>query len=610
MPETPATLSRRRDPESRAVVIQTEYPSRIRRRIAIVRYPLWALVILLTVRFWHLQVVRGEEFGGLARDNYLQTERRRAPRGLVVDREGQVLARSEPSFTLLADESGVRQLEEIGRLAVPESGRVDLEARASRGPAVVRTRINFAEAAFFEARRRELTGVRVEFVPARDYPLGKATAHLLGYVGEVTASQLLLEEFVASASGDLVGQDGVERVYNGVLVGSDGYLDQVVDSRQRVLVPGGLRRTESVRGETLQISVIGALQEAAHRAFGAERGAFVALDIRTGAVLGLASYPSEDPAEFRGNAGKFRAMLADPATPLLNRAVQGRYPPGSSFKLVTAAAALGEGVIDAETRYRCNGSARVAGRTFRCHRAQGHGPLNLREAISKSCNVFFYRLSEALDVDVIAAYARAFGLGTPTGVDLRNEAGGLVPTRDWKRRVTGERWYASETASVAVGQGAVSVTPIQMARVAAAVASFGRLPSPRLVVPEPSGRVEGLEREHFGLIREGMLDAVASGTAWRARVRDVAVAGKTGTAQVASADAVATENEDRPYELRTHAWFIGFAPFDDPEIAVAVIVEHGGAGGAAAAPIGGEILRVFLETFADPTVMGGDGGGS
>ena len=591
-------------------MIHVERFSRIRRRLTMARYPLWAFVILLTVRFWELQIVRGEEFSSLARDNYLQTERRRAPRGLVVDRGGRVLARSEPSFTLLADEAGLRQLEDLGLLAVDDDDRAGLEARAARGPAVVRSGIPFAEAAFFEARRRELPGVRVEFVPARDYPLGQATAHLLGYVGEVTAAQLLLEEFVTAASGDLVGQDGIERVYNATLLGSDGYLDRVVDSRQRVLVSGGLRRTEPIRGETLQISVIGALQDAAHRAFGDQRGAFVALDVRTGEVLGLGSYPAENPDEFRGDAGKFREMLADPATPLLNRAVQGRYPPGSSFKLVTAAAGLAEGVVGPETRYTCNGRTRVAGRTFRCHRAQGHGAVTLREAISKSCNVFFYRLSEALDVDVIASYARAFGLGEPTGVDLRNESSGLVPTREWKRRVMGERWYASETASVSVGQGAVSVTPIQMARLVAAVASRGSMPRPRFVGMEPGGQVGGVMPEHFEVIRDGMRDAVVSGTAWRARIPVAEVAGKTGTAQVASASAVAANNEDRPYELRTHAWFVGFAPFDEPEIAVAVVVEHGGAGGAAAAPIGGEILRTFFDDPAETRVAGGMGGGS
>ena len=589
-------------------VVQGEYLSRIRRRLAIARYPLWAFVILLTVRFWQLQIVRGEEFSDLARGNYLQTERRRAPRGLVVDRHGEVLARSEPSFALLADESGLGQLEAMGLLLVDEEDRADLEARVARGPAVVRSGIAFSDAAFFEARRRELPGVRVEFVPARNYPLGEATAHLLGYVGQVTAAQLLLEEFVTAASGDLVGQDGIERAYHGILVGSDGYLDRVVDSRQRVLVSGGLRRTEPVRGDTLQISVIGAIQEAAHRAFADRRGAFVALDVRTGEVLGLGSYPAESPEEFRRDAEKFREMLADTAAPLLNRAIQGTYPPGSSFKLVTAAAALAEGAVGPETRYRCNGSARIAGRTFQCHRAQGHGALTLREAISESCNVFFYRLAEALDVDVIASYARAFGLGEPTGVDLRNESSGLVPTREWKRRVTGERWYASETASVALGQGAVSVTPIQMARLTAAVASFGMVPTPRLVGSAPAGQMDRVLREHFKLIRDGMRDAVVSGTAWRARIPSAPVAGKTGTAQVASANVVAADNEDRPYELRTHAWFVGFAPFDDPQVAVAVVVEHGGAGGAAAAPIGGEILRTFFDGSPDVRVVGGPGG--
>ena len=210
-------------------------------------------------------------------------------------------------------------------------------------------------------------------------------------------------------------------------------------------------------------------------------------------------------------------------------------------------------------------------------------------------------------MDVIASYARAFGLGSPTGVDLRNESSGLVPTREWKRRVTGERWYASETASVSVGQGAVSVTPIQMVRLVAAIASGGNIPTPRLVGPEPGAQVGGVMPEHFEVIRDGMRDAVVSGTAWRARIPSAEVAGKTGTAQVASANLVAADNEDRPYELRTHAWFVGFAPFDEPEIAVAVVVEHGGAGGAAAAPIGGEILRTFFEDSVEARVVGGGG---
>lgn len=577
-------------------MIGTGDPARARRRLLWMRYPLWAVMLVLAFRFWNLQVVRGAEFAEIAQDNYLRTERRRAPRGLVLDRQGRVLAESEPSFALLADSEGLRQLARIGQLSVGEEDLPELRARAARGRAVVRSKMEFADAAFFEARRRELTGVRVDFVPARRYPLGPATAHLLGHVGEVTEAQLLLEEFVSAAAGDLVGQAGVERVYNPVLIGSDGYLDQVVDSRQRILVEGGLRHREPVRGATLQLGVSGALQEAAHTAFGDQSGAFVALEIRTGIVLGLGSYPAPDPGESWGDRRVFRALRTDPRSPLLNRAVQGRYPPGSSFKLVTAAAALGEGVVDGSTRLTCRGRTRVAGRTFRCHRAAGHGNLSLREAIAKSCNVYFYRLAELLDVDGIGRYAREFGLGQRTGVDLLHEASGLVPTREWKRRVTGERWYASETASVAVGQGAVQVTPVQMARLVAGIASSGALPAPRLVTPEQPVRVAGVEPRHYELIRAGMRDAVLSGTAWRARVPGFEAAGKTGTAQVASAERVAPDNEDRVFELRTHAWFVGFAPFEAPEIAVAVVVEHGGAGGAAAAPIARAILAAWRVT--------------
>ena len=574
-------------------MLTPDFQDRIQGRLLFLRYPLWLAVIILLLRFWNLQVVRGGEFAAIAEDNHLHTERRRAPRGLILDRHGEVLADNEPSFALLADTEGLRQLERIGQLPALDPAELrTLRLRAERGPTAVRSDLTFSEVAWFEARRGELDGVRVDFVPARRYPHGAATAHLLGHVGEVTRAQLLLEEFVDAAAGDLVGQSGVERFHNRLLRGSDGYVDWVVDSRQRVLVESGLRRTEPTRGATLRLGVSGAVQAAARKAFAEESGAFAAIHVRTGEVLGLASYPAHDPREFRRDSQVFRSLKADGRSPLLNRAVQGVYPPGSTFKLVTAAAALGEGVASQDTRITCRGRARVAGRTFRCHRAEGHGTLSLRQAIAKSCNVFFYRLTDRLDVDVIAAWAERFGLGERTGLDFPNEVRGLVPTRSWKQRVYGERWYASETASVAVGQGAVQVTPIQMARLVSGVAS-GWLPSPGLVRGGEPRRISELDAEQLALIRGGMRDAVEGGTAWRARLPRFAVAGKTGTAQVAAASRVARNNADRPRELRTHAWFVGFAPFEAPEIAVAVVVEHGGAGGAAAAPVGRAILEAW-----------------
>lgn len=566
----------------------------VRQRLLWLRLPMIGLALVLVLRFWNLQIVRGDEFAEIARENYLRDERLRAPRGLIVDRDGRVLADNEPSFALVADSRGLDRLEEIGALhSLEEEERAKLRTDVVRGPTPVRTRMGFDEMVYFEARRRDLSGVRVDFGVARVYPLGPATAHLLGYAAEVTAPQLLLEEFVWASAGDIVGQTGVERQFNSVLAGRDGRRAQIVDSRQRILGADDVRGAAPVRGETLQLNVSAPLHEAAQQAFGDEAGAFVALDVRTGAVLGLGSYPAEDPARFRADPELFRALTRHSRTPLLNRAIQGGFPPGSSFKLISAAAALAEGVVDADRKITCNGRTRVAGRTFRCHRAQGHGAIALREAISKSCNVFFYRIAAEMDVDVLASWARAFGLGERTGLDLRGETAGLIPTTEWKRRVYRERWYPSETASVVVGQGAVSVTPLQMARVAAAIASSGELVTPRLVSTAPSRRMSGIAPEHFALIREGMREAVVSGTAWRVRIPGFEAAGKTGTAQVASATRVAPDNEDRPWEFRTHAWFVGFAPFDDPEIAVAVLVQHGGAGGAAAAPIGREILAAW-----------------
>ncbi len=566
---------------------------RIASRLLFARGVFWVAMVLLVVRFWSLQVARGEEFVERARSNYVATERTRAPRGLVVDRRGVVLAESRPFFRLTAGTEGLDQLEAIGHLDVSPEERAALRRQAARQPAVVRP-LTFEAASWYMARRRELPDVRVDFVPVRVYPMGAATAHLLGHVGEVTGAQLLLEEFAGSRAGDQVGQDGVERMYNEVLAGQDGRIQSVVDSRQRVLVPGGISRVEPVRGRRLTLSAEAAIQRAGHEAFGSESGAFVALDLKTGGVLGLGSFPAFDAGPERA-PGVWRALLNNPMNPLLNRATQGKYPPGSTFKLITAAAALGEGVADASTRFTCRGRARVAGRTFACHRESGHGSVSLVEALKESCNVFFYRLSQRLDVDVLARYARAFGLGAATGVDLTNETTGLVPSRDWKRRVHDEPWYASETASLSVGQGPLEVTPMQMARLAAAVATSGTLFQPRLVGVAPSGRVTGLAPERFALIREGMRAAVEDGTARRAALEGVQVSGKTGTAQVAGLSRIARDNADRPRELRTHAWFVGFAPHDDPEIAVAAIVEHSGGGGVFAAPVARAVFDAWFQ---------------
>jgi penicillin-binding protein 2 len=578
------------------------------------------LFVGLCARYWQLQIVRAPTYQESARSNHVRHIPERAPRGLVLDRSGQILAENRPSFNLTMERRNWDEAVMGGLLELLSFSNAELEElvkqrdRASGAtPVLVKEDIPLEEVALVESRQLELPGAMIQFVPRRFYPLGSLAAHALGYVGRITEDQLGQARFDGAIANEYVGQSGIELDYNLELMGQNGVQVVVVNShgrRERIL-----EERPPLWGNSVQLSLDLELQQVTEEAFEDKAGAAVVLDPRNGEVMALASFPSFDPNFFSGrfDADEWQAVVHDEDHRLQNRALQGRYAPGSVFKLILAAAALEEEKISPATRLYCGGGVRLYNKWFPCHRGSGHGFVDLHKAIVESCNTYFYQIGVELKIETIARYAREFGLGSPTGVDLPFEVSGLVPDPDWKRQARQEPWYAGETVSVAVGQGSVLVTAMQMAQIAAIVGSSGEVfrphvflrplpageladPAPTTSAGEPIRRV-ALDDSTWRVLQQAMWGVVnEGGTGWRARVSGVGVSGKTGTAQVASmSNLTEREDEDRPQHLRNHAWFVGYAPQDSPKLALAVLVEHGGQGGRAAAPIAQKIFQAYFE---------------
>jgi penicillin-binding protein 2 len=582
----------------------------VQTRLTVLQYLVLGALCLLAIQFWYLQVLRGRHFRQLAENNRRRLVPIEAPRGPLLDRNGHVLVENRASFSVVVTPEHAEDLDlTVERLArILGTGEGHIRERLARRdvpfrPVVVKTDASLADVAALEARRYELPEVGVEVVPLRSYPLGAAAAHSLGRVGEVTDRQLHSPEFADLAPGDLVGQAGVEWQYNRSLMGEDGYRRLIVNSR-------GVEVAETERrlpkdGPSLTLTLDTDLQRELEEAFRGLSGSAVVLDPRTGEILAMTSTPGYDPNLFSTGVEPetWTQLSTDPETPLMNRVIQGQYAPGSLFKVVMATAALEEGLITPQTTFYCPGYLSVYGNVFRCHKASGHGIVNLKRAIQQSCNVYFYELGVRLEIERIARWARRLGLGAPTGVDLPHEAGGLVPSPEWKERVHGTKWYAGETVSVAIGQGQVTVTPLQVARLAAFVAT-GRLPRPHLVravggvpVPVAPSLDPGVHAATLAALRAGMRAVVEEqGTGWRARIPGVVVCGKTGSAQVVAHAVLAR----RPgsVAMQPHGWFMAFAPAEDPRVALAILVEHGGSGGGSAAPVAQRVLSRFFHVKA------------
>ena len=576
----------------------------------------------LAISFWFLQIVEHAKYEELAENNHQRTLALRAPRGILYDRNGAVLVENRHSFTISIVREHTKDLDRTIRMLSEVAGLNADDVRAivarhrtepSYRPIVVVEDASLAQVAAITARRLEfeLPDVVVEEVPTRKYPEESVAAHLFGYVGEVSDAMVEADENLKS--GDLVGQAGIEKIYNPLLMGRDGAKVVVVNSLGREIRT--LQEVAPTEGKRLQLTVDSDIQKAVDDGFKVARearltnaGAAIVLDPNTGEILAYASEPAFDPNAFAAGIDRatWASLTSDEQRPLNDRALQGRYSPGSTFKMAVAFAALEEGVITPDFRVNCGGGANFYGHFFKCWRKGGHGSIDLRHAIEQSCDVFFYTVADKVGVDNINKWATRLGLGVKSGIDLPNEVEGLVPSTEWKRLHTKEqKWYAGETISVGIGQGAVSVTPVSMAVYMATLANGGTRVTPHLLkavddgsgwktvpAPKPQSQVQ-LDPDKLQAIRDGMWMVVnAAGTGGRARVPMMDVAGKTGSAQVISnAGRVAAARSGK--DLRDNGWFVFFAPRDKPEIAGVVFLEHG-IHGANAARVAHHILDTFF----------------
>lgn len=571
----------------------------------------------LGTRLFFLQVVAGERYSFLSENNRVRIKRVAGTRGMIYDRSGQLLVDSRPSFDLIfvPEDSGdpratlrslarYLQRDESELLAVFEQGK----GRSAFDEMVLGRDVDWSTVVAVETHQLELPGVSLRVRPRRSYADGPMAAHVLGYLGEINQKQLNVLREKGYVIGDEIGQYGLERRWEDLLRGQSGGEQVEVDALgRRVRV---LHEVSDVPGYTVHLTLDREMQAAAYEALKGKEGTLVAIDIRSGGVLALASTPAFDPNVFaRGiKSEEWSGLIKDQLRPLSNRAIQGQFPPGSTFKIIMAIAALEEGVVNPDSFIQDPGFFPFGNRSFRDWKQGGHGAVNLHRAIVESCDTYFYQLGPKLGVDRIAKWSRAFGLGEKTGIALDDEKGGIIPDTEWKRKRFRQPWFPGETISVAIGQGYVTVTPLQLANMMAAVANGGKLFRPYLV-----SKVESLDgatvREYapelmrtipmkpdtVQRVQKALADVVhgAGGTGGAARSPLVSVAGKTGTAQVIEMKGAYIKSEQLSYHNRDHAWFVAYGPVENPQVALAILVEHGGHGGAAAAPIAKKVFETY-----------------
>jgi penicillin-binding protein 2 len=571
-------------------------------RLALVSYLSVALVVTLLVGFWKLQVVQSGHFADLAERNRIRYIPIIAPRGAMLDREGRVLVDSYPSFSilLLRDEpklleKSLPQVEE-GLGITKEDLQQQLEAAKLEPkfqPIVIKPAASQGDIAFVESHRADLPVLELMMVQRRRYPHADMLASAIGYVGEVSVQDMEKSDG-HYRPGDIVGKAGLEHEYNETLEGTDGMRRVVVNSVGKAMRT--LEDVEALPGKPIQLTIDYDLQAIAETDFANKEGALIAMDARTGEVLAMVSRPTFDPNDFavRIPSSEWAHLNTDPQTPLLNRAIQAQLAPGSVFKVVMATAMLESKAIPANYTVYCPGYATFYGRVFHCDHT--HGEVDLHKGIVASCDVYFYNVGKLLGIDRISTYASGLGLGQRTGIDLPGEEPGLVPSEEWSQRVNHHKWYPGSTISVAIGQGAVTATPVQLARMIAAIANGGTLIQPHFLKNATDLKVRSfpLSQDTVEQVTDGMWGVVNEPdgtTSGQVKLQNIDFSGKTGTAQVESFDL----QHKLGKKLKENGWFVGFAPRRNPEIIVAALVQSGGWGSTSAAPIVRDVVKAYYD---------------
>jgi penicillin-binding protein 2 len=605
-------------------------------RATLLSYIITAAFGLVLARLWYLQVYKGETLHNYSIQNRLRKEVVWAPRGLIYSRDDQLIVDNIPRFDailtpqfLMEKEATLEKLAKILGMDI-DSIRSILKKNSNQAtyrPIIIKKNITFEELAKIESHNADLPGVSVDIFISREYRDKEVGAHLLGYISEISQTQLPKfkeRDKIDYRLGDFIGQFGVEEQLDRYLRGENGHEFVEVDARGRRKryintdnLFKGIEDEKPVSGLNVKLTIDRDMQIAGYKALEGKVGGVIALDVNSGEVLTMVSRPSFDPSQFsRGLTPEYwRSLVMNKQHPLRDRNIQEHFSPGSTFKVFTGIAAFEEGEIDERTEVFCNGSYRLGRKVYHCWKKEGHGATNLVKAIRESCNVYFQKAANRMDIDTISKYSKAFGLGVKTGISLPREVAGLMPTKEWKKKRYGQEWQPGETLSCSIGQSYVLASTIQLALSYAAIANGGKIYRPYVVkdiydingellktfTPEVTSKIELKNPKTLALIREGLYQVVNNpkGTAFGKRGQGILMAGKSGTSQVvrASADKVYQKCQNMEYEQRHHGLFVAFAPYDNPKIAVATIIEHGCSGSGAAAPVVEAVVTEYMKKY-------------
>ena len=574
------------------------------KKFFVISYVVIIVFLFLVLRLWQLQVLQGDEYRKLSESNRLRIVNIPAPRGIIFDRNGIPLVKNSPYYfaSVIPDEFDKRKIHLLAKvLSIPEEEIIDKLNKPGLSPFIpvqLKQGLSFNDIAYIEARRSDFPGLIIETEITRDYIYGDIGSHLIGYLGKLSPSQAGNPAFQDVNPDTFIGQWGVEKLFDRSLRGTPGKRIIEVNALGREIRL--LQENPPLKGQDITLSMDINLQKEAEKAFGERAGALVAVEPNTGEILAMVSKPSFDPNLFtRGiSSEKWLDILRDKKNPMLNRTFQSQYPPGSTFKIITAIAGLEEGVITPDTKVDCKGGINYGRWRFGCWLRSGHGLVSLHRALVESCDVYFYEVGKRLGIDRIFHYATLFGLGEKTGIRLGQEKQGLIPNAKWKLETKKQPWFLGETFNAAIGQGYVAVTPLQLALMTGTVANGGTLYKPSLLKdahPLIAGRIK-LKPGTLALVKSGLSGVVNehAGTGWAAKSSVTTIAGKTGTAQVIAQKSGLQPSKER---FRDHAWFVAFAPLEKPLIALSVLVEHGGHGGGAAAPIAKTAIEEYLKSL-------------